>query len=307
MAQLRNYICYVLSSDFCNLLTKLIIMRYYLLLISLVVAACQKEAADNPGSIPASAMMNVAYGSDAAQKMDIYLPAGRNTAGTKVMVLIHGGAWASGDKTDFASFVDSLQRRLPGYAIFNINYRLSTGATNPFPTQENDTKAAIEFIYSKRDEYKISDKFVLLGTSAGGHLALLQGYKYNNPVKVKAVVSFFGPTDITDLYNNPASPFIPAATIAQIVGATPAGNPALYQQSSPINFVTAQSPPTILLHGGMDPLVSPSQAVALEAQLQLAGVQHQYVFYPAEAHGWVGDNLVHSFNQVQAFLAATVQ
>lgn len=284
-------------------------MRYYLLLLSLVVIACQKETADMPGSgsLPASNILNVAYGTDVAQKMDIYLPARRTSTNTKVMVLIHGGAWATGDKTDFASFVDSLQRRLPGYAIFNINYRLSTGTSNSFPAQENDTKAAIEFIYAKRDEYKISDKFVLLGASAGGHLALLQGYKYNNPVKVKAIVSFFGPTDMTDLYNNPASPFIPAATIAQIVGATPTSNPALYQQSSPINFVTAQSPPTILLHGGMDPLVSPSQAAALDAKLQLMGVSHQYIFYPAEAHGWVGDNLVHSFNQVQAFLTANVQ
>ncbi len=284
-------------------------MRYYLLLLSLVVIACQKETADMPGSgsLPASNILNVAYGTDVAQKMDIYLPAGRTSTTTKVMVLIHGGAWATGDKTDFASFVDSLQRRLPGYAIFNINYRLSTGTSNSFPAQENDTKAAIEFIYAKRDEYKISDKFVLLGASAGGHLALLQGYKYNSPVKVKAIVSFFGPTDMTDLYNNPASPFIPAATIAQIVGATPTSNPALYQQSSPINFVTAQSPPTILLHGGLDPLVSPSQAVALDAKLQLAGVIHQYVFYPTEAHGWVGDNLVHSFNQVQAFLTGNVQ
>jgi acetyl esterase/lipase len=298
-----------MSSDFCNLLTKLIIMRYYLLLLSLVVIACQKETADMPGSgsLPASNILNVAYGTDVAQKMDIYLPAGRTSTTTKVMVLIHGGAWATGDKTDFASFVDSLQRRLPGYAIFNINYRLSTGTSNSFPAQENDTKAALEFIYSKRDEYKISDKFVLLGASAGGHLALLQGYKYSSPVKVKAIVSFFGPTDMTDLYNNPASPFIPAATIAQIVGATPTSNPALYQQSSPINFVTAQSPPTILLHGGLDPLVSPSQAVALDAKLQLAGVIHQYVFYPTEAHGWVGDNLVHSFNQVQAFLTGNVQ
>ncbi len=283
-------------------------MRYYLLLLSLVIIACQKETTDNPatGSTPATNMMNIPYGTDPAQKMDIYLPAGRTSSTTKVMVLIHGGAWATGDKTDFASFVDSLQRRLPGYAIFNINYRLSTGTSNSFPAQENDTKAAIEFIYAKRDEYKISDKFVLLGASAGGHLALLQGYKYSSPVKVKAIVSFFGPTDMTDLYNNPASPFIPAATIAQIVGATPASNPVLYQQSSPIHFVTAQSPPTILLHGGLDPLVSPSQAVALDAKLQLAGVPHQYVFYPTEAHGWVGDNLVHSFNQVQAFLTTHV-
>lgn len=279
-----------------------------LLLLCLIVSACQKNAGgDNPTDPSAEkTMKNVAYGSDAAQKMDIYLPGGRTAASTKVIVMIHGGAWASGDKGDFDPYVDSLKQRLPGYAIFNINYRLSTGVANPFPAQENDVKAAIDFIYGKRSEYIISDKFVLLGASAGGHLALLQGYKYSSPVKPKAIVDFFGPTDMTDLYNNPASPMIPQSAVASIVGATPTTNPTLYQQSSPITFVTAQSPPTIILHGGTDPLVSPSQSVALDAKLQTTGVVHQYVFYPTEGHSWVGPNLVHSFNAVQAFIIANV-
>ncbi len=275
-------------------------MKYYLLLLSILFVACQKE--DN--ETPAQTQLNIAYGTDAAQKMDIYLPAGRTVNNTKVMILIHGGAWGSGDKTDFDAYVDSLKRRQPDYAIFNINYRLSTGTTNLFPTQENDVKATVEFIYGKRAEYAVSDKFILLGASAGAHLALLQGYKYSSPVKVKAIVDFFGPTDMTDLYNNPG--LIPPSTIATIVGATPASNPTLYQQSSPINFVTAQSPPTIILHGSLDPLVSPSQSLALRDKLQTLGVARQYVLYPTEGHGWVGASLTHSFDQVQAFLNAYV-
>lgn len=283
-------------------------MKYTLLLFSLAMLSCQKGTTDPvPVSEPEKVTKNVAYGADAAQKMDIYLPAGRTTANTKVMVLIHGGAWATGDKADFDQYVDSLKKRMPTYAIFNINYRLSTGAINTFPAQENDVKAAVEFIYSKRSEYIISDKFVLLGASAGGHLALLQGYKYTSPVKVKAVVDFFGPTDMVDLYNNPASPMIPPTAVAQIVGATPTSNLTLYQQSSPITFVNAQSPPTIILQGGLDPLVATTQSTALRDKLQIAGVTHQYVFYPTEGHSWVGANLQHSFNQVQAFLIANVQ
>ena len=64
----------------------------------------------------------------------------------------------------------------------------------------------------------ISDKFVLLGASAGGHLSLLHAYKYTTPVKIKAVVDFFGPTDLVDMYNNPASIFAPPAAIAAVVG-----------------------------------------------------------------------------------------
>jgi acetyl esterase/lipase len=283
-------------------------MKYSLLLFSFALLSCQKETSDPlPVNEPAKTIKNVPYGTEAAQKMDIYLPPGRTTSATKVMILIHGGAWATGDKADFDEYVDSLKRRMPAYAIFNINYRLSTGTTNTFPTQENDVKAAVEFVYSKRSEYVISDKFVLLGASAGGHLALLQGYKQTSPVRVKAIVDFFGPTDMTDLYNNPASPMIPPTTVAQIVGATPTSNPTLYQQSSPITFVTPQSTPTIILQGGIDPLVASSQSTALRDKLQTLGVTNQYLFYPTEGHGWVGANLRHSFDQVQAFLEAHVQ
>jgi acetyl esterase/lipase len=277
-------------------------MKYISLLVFLALA-CQKE--ESPGATGPETphvAMNVSYGADPLQKMDIYLPGGRSTTATKTMVLIHGGAWAGGDKSDFNQYVDTLKKRLPGYAIFNINYRLSTGSVNPFPTQENDVKAAIEFIHSKQNEYFISNNFVLLGASAGGHLALLQGYKHTTPANIRAIVSFFGPTDMVDLYNNPASPIISSATIAQIVGATPASNPTVYQESSPINFVTGQSPPTILLHGGLDPLVRPFQSEILKAKLELMNVPVEYLFYPAEAHGWIGANIKHSFEHIQAFL-----
>jgi acetyl esterase/lipase len=279
-------------------------MKLYFLLLSLAVISCKKK--DNIPALAEQNMMNVSYGTDAAQNMDVYLPAGRTPAATKVIVLIHGGAWSSGDKTDFTPYVDTLKRRLPGYAIFNINYRLAAIGSNNFPTQEMDVKAAIEFIAGKTNEYNISQKFVLLGASAGGHLALLQGYKYNSPIQVKAIVDFFGPTDMTDLYNNPGCPFIPSSTIAMIVGATPTTNPTLYQQSSPINYVTAQSAPTIILQGGVDPLVSPSQSVTLNTKLQTMGVVHQYVFYPSEGHGWTGANLSDSFDKIAAFITANV-
>jgi acetyl esterase/lipase len=274
-------------------------------LLAVIIVSCQKNISSN--QLSSQTQLNVPYGTDTAQKMDIYLPAGRTDTSTKVMILIHGGAWASGDKTDFGSFVDTLKKRLPAYAIFNINYRLSNAVNNLFPTQENDVKAAVEFVYSKRSEYTISDKFVLLGASAGGHLALLQGYKYNNPVAVKAVVDFFGPTDMVDLYNNPASPLISSTLVAQIVGATPTSNPALYQQSSPVNYVSSLSPPTIIFHGGMDPLVSPNQSIALAAQLQTAGVVHQYTLYPNGGHGdWDAPTFTDAFDKIDAFLSANV-
>lgn len=281
------------------------IQQYFLCLCAaMILVCCKKEhTGGNSNTVAAASYSNVAYGSDALQKMDVYLPAGRSKDSTKVMVLIHGGAWASGDKADFAPFIDSLKRRLPDYAIFNINYRLSALGTNVFPTQEMDTRAAVEFIFNKRIEYLISDNFSMLGASAGGHLALLQAYKYSVPVKTKVVVDFFGPTNLTDLYNNPGA--VPQSTIEAILGATPASNPALYFQSSPINYATNSAAcPTIILQGGADPLVNAaSQSFALKSKLEVEGVPVQYVEYAGAGHGdWSPGIYSDAFNRIQAFI-----
>jgi acetyl esterase/lipase len=283
-------------------------MKYFLFAVfsAAMFTSCQKSV-DNGGgstSLTAQTLLNVSYGSDAQQKMDIYLPAGRSSSATKVIIMIHGGGWSTGDKNDFNAYVDTMKKRQPDYAIFNINYRLATGTANSFPVQENDVKDAYEFIISKTAEYHVSQKFALLGASAGGHLALLQGYKNSSTVKPKAIADFFGPTDMVALYN--ATNPLAQPLLASIVGGTPTTNATIYQQSSPINFVTAQSMPTIIFQGGADPVVPPTQSAALDAKLQLMGVTHQLVFYPLEGHSWVGPNLSDSFDKLQAFLAANV-
>jgi acetyl esterase/lipase len=281
-----------------------------ILAITAIVFSCKKSDPD-PGTTtePAKTILNVAYGTDALQKMDVYLPAGRTAAATKVMVMIHGGGWTTGDKTDFNAFVDTMKRRLPDYAIFNINYRLSAIPVNVFPAQENDVKAAMTFIFGKSAEYLISNKYVLIGASAGGHLAMLQAYKYSVPLKPKAVVSFFGPSDLADMYTNPVGgSALLAFGLAQAVGKTPAQDSALYANSSPVTFIgSTSSMPTILLHGGADPLVKPSQSIAVRDKLLMSGIINQYVFYPTGGHGdWNGATYFDAFNKIEAFLKTNV-
>ena len=284
----------------------------FALAITSTFASCSKSDTGGGGTTPAAekSMTNVSYGTDAQQKMDIFLPANRTTATTKVMILIHGGGWTSGDKTDFTVYMDTLKKRIPDYAIFNINYRLATAFPTPanaFPTQEVDVKAAVEYIYNNRASYFISDKFVLMGASAGGHLSLLQAYKYTSPVKVKAVVDFFGPTNMVTMFSdNP--PTQPALTA--LLSGTPSTNPTMYFQSSPLNYVVATSCPTIILQGTADPLVNANtQSVALRDKLTLAGVVNQYVPYVGLGHGdtWSVATYTDAFNKIGVFLAANVQ
>ena len=276
--------------------------RLLLPLLFIVFVSCKKDDDVDPNGEKIT--KDVSYGNNAQQKMDIYLPAGRSATTTKVMIVIHGGGWNTGTKADLDVYIDSLRRREPTYAVFNVEYRMAN-APDIFPAQENDIKAAVEFIYNKRNEYNISDKFVLVGVSAGAHLALLQGYKYSVPVKPKAIIDFFGPVDLVDMYINPPNPLV-QPLLFSITGGTPTSHATLYNDSSPINFVTPQSPPTLILHGGIDLIVAPSQSAALNTRLFTAAVTHQYIFYPTEGHGWTGANLTDSFNKIQAFLSANV-
>ena len=266
----------------------------------LLVAACKKEKVQEP-VIQAMTKYNVPYGPNLKQQMDVYLPANRSTQSTRSIILIHGGAWIDGDKMDFNPYVSVLQQRLPGYAIFNINYRLAAGNSNVFPTQENDVKSALTFIYQHRVDYNISGNFVYLGASAGAHLALLQGYKYQDPVKPSAIVAFFGPTELKSLYQSDP---LASLLLGQLTGTTPAANPSAYDEVSPYYFVGPSSPPTIILQGGRDQLVPASQSENLQTKLNLFGVVNEYVFYPYEAHGWTGTNLHDSFARITAFLLA---
>ncbi|MFN8244412.1 MAG: alpha/beta hydrolase [Ferruginibacter sp.] len=282
-----------------------------LLLTALVVFSfsCSKSdnGTGNTVNIAEKNMYNVAYGTDPQQKMDIYLPANRQNDSTRVLVLIHGGGWTAGDKNDWASSLDSIKKRLPNYAIFNVNYRLaSLPANNLFPIQEQDINSAVNFINGNRLDYVVSNKFVLMGASAGGHLSLLQAYKYHSSVNVKAVVDFFGPTDMADMYNNPGA-YSPLA-IAALMSGTPATNPSMYQTSSPINYVNSSSCPTIILQGGLDPLVNHvTQSEALRDKLTAFNITNQYVYYPLGGHGdWDAATYSDAFSKIQAFLTANV-
>ncbi len=255
-------------------------------------ASCSKS---DPGGTPAptpvaaSTSLNVAYGTDALQKMDIYLPANRTTTSTKVIIMIHGGAWIAGDKADYAGSIDSLKKRLPDYAIFNINYRLAVPgfpSTNVFPTQETDVKAAIDFIYSNHATYLVSDKFVLLGASAGG------------------------PTDMVAMYNDYPAGSANQIGIGILMSGTPASNATLYASSSPLTYATTTNAcPTIIFQGSADAIVNATtQSLALKTKLTTATIASEYYLYAGLGHvdTWTTTTFTDSYNKIQAFLAIYV-
>jgi acetyl esterase/lipase len=268
---------------------------YVILLVSVV--ACRKD------SPPVVEVVNrdVSYGGSAQQKMDVWLPEGRSTGETKTVIVIHGGGWVQGDKSEMAPYVDSLRKRMPDYAFVNLNYRLAyNNSVNVFPVQENDVMAAIEYYLDHAAEYLVSDDLVLLGASAGGHLAMLHAYKNDPAGHVKAVVDFFGPFNLTAMWDYG---IVHQLILYGATGVFPVDNPALYSSSSPSSYITAGCPPTIALQGGADLLVPPAQTTLLISMLDNAGVVNQLVYYPVESHGWSGASLTDSFSKIEKFIA----
>ncbi|RYZ23573.1 MAG: alpha/beta hydrolase [Chitinophagaceae bacterium] len=278
----------------------------FTLLISMILLqSCQDGQSARPAlnTEAAYTLRDVAYGNDTAQRMDVYLPARRSSATTPVMVLVHGGGWTGGNKNDFNSYIESFRRRMPEYAFVNINYRLVNGPVL-LDAQRADVRAAIDAVRGKTGEWNVNGrKLVLLGASAGAHLALLEAYSRPG---VTAVVDFFGPTDLVAMHEQPWHPLVPLA-VQMIMGAPLAQQRAAYEAASPVRLVTAQAPPTLILHGSKDPVVALSQSKALEGRLAEAGVAHELVVYPGAGHGWHGSTLTKSFDVLEKFLEQHVK
>ena len=257
----------------------------------------------NNGSLTAQTIKNVTYGNDPLQKMDVYLPAGRNTLHTKALILIHGGgAWTSGDKADFDTAIQTLQNSLPNFVLCNINYRTATiQGANVWPAQLSDINSAFQFIQQQQVKYIINaGKSAIFGARAGAQLALLLGYTVPN--KIKAVVDLFGLTDLAGLYYNTPYPTYPAL-LPIFMSGTPATNIPGHISSNPLYLViTANLPSTIIFHGTADDVIPISQSDSLNNRLIQYNITHQYNQYAGAGHGWTGVNLIDTYNKSIQFL-----
>lgn len=255
-------------------------------LLFVILSSCKKdkENADTPEYIvnQAYSLTNISYGSDNQQKMDIYLPKDRSSSSTKVFVLVHGGGWNAGDKADFNSFVSNLKTLYPNHAIINLNYRLATIASPGYPKQINDIKAAIDHI--KQARYNVSNQFFMIGGSAGAHLSLLYGYKFDPNSEVKGICNWVGPVDFTDPSYTEDPTFQYA--LSYLVGPqTYVQNPSLHAEVSPALAVSTTSPKTISFYGDSDHLIPSTQMNLLHGELDAKGIYNEKTMYVGEGHG----------------------
>ncbi|OJX91638.1 MAG: hypothetical protein BGP01_02080 [Paludibacter sp. 47-17] len=224
----------------------------------------------------AKKVVNLPYTTDMTnerQRLDIIYP--EETIGPyKVIVVLHGGGWMTGDKQSeaIAPIFEVINQ---GYAVVSVNYRLSGEARWPAPIY--DVKTAIRFLRENADTYRLdAEKIVVWGVDAGGHLALMLAAT-NNQIdyedlsmgsseassNVDGVIAWYAPTELLAL---PAA-VIPMAN--RLMGFSVQKSPDRAKLASPLEMATADFPPMLLVHGTADSIVPYQQALDLVHKVNL--------------------------------------
>lgn len=233
--------------------------------------------------VPNVTVRSVVYATKGDQRLtlDLYQPAGAHR--TPGVIVVHGGSWQHGDRAEWATLNRYLAAR--GYVVASVGYRFAPQWL--FPAARDDVRDAVAFLKAHATEYGLdAQRLVLAGRSAGGQLALLVAYTTPDPA-IRGVVSFYAPADMKYGYEHPSNPWVldSHAVLEAYLGGNPSQVPSVYEAASPIKFVTADTVPTLLVHGGRDELVFPAHSERLAARLVQAQRPHYVLRLPWATHG----------------------
>lgn len=236
-----------------------------------------------------SAQLNTVYATvgDWEGRMDLYLPAA-GSAPSPAVINIHGGGWNKGSKESQRGFGSFFQR---GYAVANIGYRLVQVA--PAPAAVEDVRCALIYLIRNAEALNIdTDKIVITGSSAGGHLALMGGLLANDrrfdgncpgldkDIRVAAIINKFGVADVGDWAHGKHT----SRSATTWLGAG-VDDIEFRRSVSPFYQVKADSPPVFTVHGNADLIVPYQQSVDLHKKLDELGVKNQFVTVEGGGHG----------------------
>lgn len=256
-----------------------------------------------------NAFPDVLYAETAEGKLKLDLVVPKGAGPHPCVICFHGGAWRAGNRKDLtkASLFGTPEKKdekefnllemlvKQGYAACSVSYRLAPKSR--FPAQIEDAKTAVRFLRKNAADYKLDpDRFAALGFSAGGHLASLLGVTDSTAgfdgklypetaSRVQTVIDYFGPTDMT-LYAE--TPSLVEGFLVPLFGQSVRTDSQLLAKASPIEYVTKQSPPTLIVHGNLDFVVPIIHSERFYKKLTEAGVKTEFLVMKGKSHGWAG-------------------
>jgi dienelactone hydrolase len=210
------------------------------------------------------------------------------------VLCIHGGGFRAGTRDGYDGFCIKLARR--GFVAGTVTYRLAPDSQ--FPAQIYDVKAAVRWLRAHAKDYGIDpNRIGVTGGSAGGHLAQFLGVTGGvkqfegdggNPSqssRVQCVVNNYGPCDLTKSYAHSVDA---AEVLPLFLGGNLATARPRHILASPLNWVTPEAAPTLILHGTKDPYVAYEQGVWMRDRLRACGVEVELMTFENAGHGFQG-------------------
>lgn len=239
----------------------------------------------------------VEYSNPDDQHLQLNLARPKQAVGKLPVVLcIHGGGFRAGTREGYDGLCVNLASH--GFVAATVTYRLAP--KYQFPAAVYDVKAAVRWLRANAEKYQLDPARIgVTGGSAGGHLAQFlgvtgavaefegQGGNPNESSSVTCVVNEYGPSDFTKSYGKSvdAAEVLPLFLGGNLETALPR-----HIRSSPLNWVTPNAAPTLILHGTKDPYVAYEQGVWMRDRLQACGVEVELMTFEGAGHGFKGED-----------------
>jgi acetyl esterase/lipase len=222
------------------------------------------------------------------EKLDLYLPPEDPKPGEKRpgIVIIHGGGWTGGEKGAKREINIGTTLAAHGYVCVSINYALASEGHPTWPGNLHDCKRAVRWLRKNADKYHIdANQIGVIGGSAGGHLA--------------AMLAVTGPDDGFEPKEDPGISTRVQAAVPMYPGRAAGMDrdhvmfpgklsemPDVYRAAAPINHVTRDDPPILILHGTADTTTPLSGSQRFAEKLEEVGVEHRLVVVEGAAHSF---------------------
>lgn len=260
---------------------------YWSVLDPLAPAEAPPDPRDAPSSVKVQRGVVYGRGGDRDLRMDLYFSRRRQGV-RKAIVFFHGGGWEKGDYRDRYPGVNYLARR--GFLVASVEHRLSPEA--PFPAALQDARCAVRFLRAKAKVLGIDGRSVgAFGYSSGGHIALLLALSGGHPelegdggwaAESSRVQAAVGISARVDLVPRPGRGLGP--NVRRFLGGTPQEVPDVYALASPYTHVTADDPPVLLIHGGLDTNVPLYHPQLLHERMRALGLDVELIVLPDVGH-----------------------
>jgi len=282
-----------------------------LFIFTLQFLSAQAREAPKPGPTYQSEL-NVRYGEHDGQALyvDVFSPANDTSTTRPALLLVHGGGWVGGDRTQFHPFAHWYAER--GYVVFSASYRLVKDGENTWPAQLDDVQLAVRWVRHNAAKYGIApDRVAAMGGSAGGHLVAMLALRDIRTTRgveladvssrVDAVINWMGPSDLTTTL-----PILQGFDVDKLrdnlLGDSEEKVPEVAKDASPLHWVHANAPPMMVIHGKKDAIVPFEQSERLVEAMRKAGNEVEFLPLENDGHGISPHNLPNVLEKTHEFL-----